>query len=143
LKQHEIAWHHNQPDQPEYEWGIEGAQLLELPNGLILMNAVCFLPYGERGTRQRTFFAYAEDILGPYYSVGPVLNPAPEWEGGENGHSAALIENNMFKLFYQARNSDDHSHPWRYGLAVCNVNDITSLGEKRIKEEYAKRNLSK
>lgn len=143
LKQHEIAWHHNQPDQPEYEWGVEGAQLLELPNGLILMNAVCFLPYGDRGTRQRTFFAFAEGINGPYYSVGPMLNPQPGWEEGENGHSAVLVEDGIFKLFYQARQDDDHAHPWRYGLALCKVEEIMKLGEMRIQAEYKKSGLRK
>lgn len=38
-------------EHPDYEWGIEGAQLVELPDGRVLLNATCFLPEGRRGNR--------------------------------------------------------------------------------------------
>jgi hypothetical protein len=134
LKQSEIITHHNQPYFQDYEWGVEGAQLIELPSKLILLNAVCFLPVGKRGTRQRVFFAVADNILGPYYSMGPILDPLPGWEEGENGHAAGLIENNMFNLFYQARASDNPKDPWRYGLASVHVKELETYCKKFLHE---------
>lgn len=117
---HEEVIHHNQNDHTDYEWGLEGAQLLELPNGLILLNAVCFLPYGKRGTRQRIFFAASHSVLGPYRTIGPLMNPPLSgWDSGENGHAAAIIHNNELVLFYQARPPD--WQPWKFGIARINL----------------------
>jgi len=110
---HSALPHHNQRDHPDYEWGIEGPQLAELPDGRILLNATCFLPEGPRGSRQRVFFAIGEEVEGPYESLGPVLDP----EGaGENGHATAVIMGEELALFYQSRSSMTSNH-WRYGLA--------------------------
>lgn len=70
--------HHNPREHPDYEWGSEGAQLIELPDGRVLLNATYFLPSGARGIGQRVFFAIADKIEGP----GPVLDPSEpgvEW----------------------------------------------------------------
>ncbi len=99
-------------------------------------NAVCFLPYGERGTRQRAFFAVAEHMEGPYISMGPILPPGLGWESGENGHAAAIIEDDMFRLFYQAREGDDHFHPWRYAIATCPINIIEKISSEYIQSSY-------
>ncbi|RUW53373.1 hypothetical protein EOA36_10765 [Mesorhizobium sp. M8A.F.Ca.ET.021.01.1.1] len=109
--------HHNSREHPDYEWGIEGAQLVELPGGRILLNATCFLPEGPRGSRQRVFFALAEQVEGPYRTVGPVLDPG---EPGENGHSTVVIEGNRLALFYQSRRAAT-GHRWRYGVAKCDL----------------------
>lgn len=109
--------HHNHRDDPDYEWGIEGGQLVELPDGRVLLNATCFLPTGERGTRQRVFFAIADNVEGPYHSVGPILTPV---ERGENGHSTVIIQDNELVLFYQSR-IEATSHRWRYGIARCDL----------------------
>jgi hypothetical protein len=112
---HEEVIHHNQHDHTDYEWGLEGAQLLELPNGLILLNAVCFLPYGKRGTRQRIFFAASHSVLGPYRTIGPLMNPPLSgWDSGENGHAAAVMKDQKMYLFFQARRA--HSERWRLGI---------------------------
>jgi hypothetical protein len=113
---HEDLPHHNARGQTDYEWGIEGPQLVELPNGTIMLNATCFLPEGPRGTRQRVFFAFASDVRGPYRTVGPVLEPAGT---GENGHSTVLVTGNEIVLFYQSRVADTN-HRWRYGIARGN-----------------------
>lgn len=105
--------HHNRRDDPDYEWGIEGAQLVELPSGKILLNATCFLPSGPRGNRQRVFFAIADQVLGPYSSVGPVLDPL---QAGENGHSTVLFHEGELILIYQSR-VESTNHRWRYGVA--------------------------
>jgi hypothetical protein len=118
LDHEDIAEHHNQRGADDYEWGIEGAQLVELPGGKVLMNAVCFLPGGVRGTRQRVFFAIAEKPEGPYRSIGPVLtSELGEWESGENGHATAIVEGDLISLFYQARSAGVAQNPWRYGIA--------------------------
>jgi len=128
LAHDDIAWHHNRLGHPDYEWGIEGPQIASLPNGSILLNATCFLEEGRRGTRQRVFFAHADDVKGPYTSIGPVLLP-PErgWESGENGHASFWVENDLLYLFYQARSKDEphpHDNRWRYGIAVYAIDDI-------------------
>ncbi|WP_375449890.1 hypothetical protein [uncultured Devosia sp.] len=112
--------HHNHRDDPDYEWGIEGAQLVELPDGRVLMNATCFLPTGKRGTRQRVFFAVAGNVSGPYRSLGPVLDPM---RPGENGHSTVMIAGQELLLFYQSR-IETTNHRWRFGIARCPVTDV-------------------
>ncbi|MBL8790267.1 MAG: hypothetical protein JNM45_07195 [Rhizobiales bacterium] len=109
--------HHNAREHPDYEWGIEGAQLIELPDGRIMLNATCFLPEGARGNRQRVFFAIADRPEGPYRSLGPVLDPG---EAGENGHSTALVTGEEVTLFYQSRKCDTNNL-WRYGIAKFNL----------------------
>ena len=113
LEHADIAEHHNQRDHDEYEWGIEGAQLVELPDGQVLLNATSFLPGGKRGSRQRVFFALADSVAGPYRTCGPVLEP-PCF--GENGHSTALVDGDQLILMFQAR-LETTNHCWRYGLA--------------------------
>jgi hypothetical protein len=110
----DIEHHHNPRNHPDYEWGIEGAQLLELPDGRVLLNATCFLPHGSRGERQRVFLAVADDPVGPYRSIGPVIDPP---ESGENGHSTVLLHGSDIVICYQSRLKST-SHSWRYGLTV-------------------------
>lgn len=110
---HDDVPHHNPRGHADYEWGIEGPQLVELQDGRVMLNATCFLPHGPRGTRQRVFFAIADDVRGPYGSVGPVLEPCGP---GENGHSTVLIAGDEIILCYQSR-VDGTGHRWRYGVA--------------------------
>jgi hypothetical protein len=110
---HDDVPHHNPRGHADYEWGIEGPQLVELPDGRVMLNATCFLPDGPRGTRQRVFFAIADDVRGPYRTVGPVLEPT---ERGENGHSTVLVSGEEITLFYQSRVAGTN-HRWRYGIA--------------------------
>jgi hypothetical protein len=105
--------HHNSREHPDYEWGIEGAQLVALPDGRVLLNATCFLPEGARGSRQRVFFAIADTVEGPYQSLGPVLDPG---EPGENGHSTVMVNGTELTLFYQSRRIAT-DHRWRFGIA--------------------------
>jgi hypothetical protein len=123
LRQEDIP-HHNQQDGRDYEWGLEGAQLIDLGAGWVLLNAVCFLPHGPRGTRQRVFFAMAKDVRGPYESLGPILDPSvqDEWAKGENGHAAGIVDKDELHLFYQARGG--HDGRWRYGRASLRLDEI-------------------
>jgi hypothetical protein len=106
---------HNQPSQPGYEWGLEGAQLVELPDGRVLLNAVCFVDSAALGSRQRVFFATADRPEGPYRVLGPVLEPD---HGGEVGHATATIHNGELSLFFQER---PPAGAWRYGMATAPV----------------------
>jgi hypothetical protein len=128
LSHEEIAWHHNSREHPDYEWGIEGPDLIGLPSGHVILNATCFIEEGRRGTRQRVFFAVANNIKGPYTSIGPVLTELnSEWESGENGHASAWYKGDELYLFYQARSASDPDHQqnvWRYGIAVYKIADI-------------------
>jgi hypothetical protein len=110
---HDEVPHHNPRAHSDYEWGIEGPQLVELADGRVMLNATCFLPDGPRGTRQRVFFAIADHVQGPYRTVGPVLEPL---EHGENGHSTVLVTGEDITLFYQSRVIGTNNR-WRYGIA--------------------------
>ncbi|MBA3446678.1 MAG: hypothetical protein H0T56_03545 [Pseudaminobacter sp.] len=111
--------HHNPRGHPDYEWGIEGAQLVEMPDGRVLLNATCFLPSGARGSRQRVFFAVADTVEGPYQTLGPVLDLT---EPGENGHSTVMINDGELTLFYQSRVGATNNR-WRFGIAKCNLGE--------------------
>ncbi len=110
---HDDVPHHNPRGQLDYEWGIEGPQLVQLADGRVMLNATCFLPQGARGSRQRVFFAIADSVTGPYRTVGPVLE---QLEPGENGHSTVLVTGEDITLFYQSRATDTNQR-WRYGVA--------------------------
>lgn len=114
---HQDLPHHNAREHPDYEWGIEGAQLVALPDKRVLLNATCFLPEGTRGNRQRVFFAIADQVEGPYATLGPVLDPG---QAGENGHSTVMVTGDDLTLFYQSRHEATHRR-WRYGIAKCGL----------------------
>jgi hypothetical protein len=116
---HEEVWCHNQRGIEAYEWGLEGAQLVELPDGRVLLNAVCFLPGATAGTRQRVFFAVARDVLGPYEIAGPVLVPDGGHAAGENGHASLVVNGSDLALMFQERTLDNPH--WRLGLAVAPI----------------------
>lgn len=118
---HEEIPHHNPRHHPDYEWGLEGPQLVELADGKVLLNATCFLPHGPRGSRQRVFFAIADTVTGPYRSLGPVMDPS---EPGENGHSTVMVQGNQLTLFYQSRVATT-GHRWRYGILRLLTEAIT------------------
>lgn len=109
--------HHNAKDHPDYEWGLEGPQLVELPDGRVMLNATCFLPDGPRGCRQRVFLAVADSVTGPYRSLGPVLTPD---EAGENGHSTLMVDDAGLTLLYQSR-LQTTGHRWRFGILRLRV----------------------
>jgi hypothetical protein len=131
LDHDDIHWHHNKREHPDYEWGIEGPQLVEMPDGSVLLNATCFIEEGRRGTRQRVFFARARTAQGPYETLGPVLSDRDqEWESGENGHGTVYMRENTIHLFYQARsqtNPEAWLNNWRYGLALYNAEEILKM----------------
>ena len=103
---------HNQVGTADYEWGLEGPQLLELPGGGVLLTAVCFLPDRPLGHRQRLLLAVAEQATGPYVVLGAAVQPSGSGGEGENGHGTAVLgEDGLVHLVYQERAGD--GLPWR------------------------------
>jgi hypothetical protein len=126
ILEHDEVSCHNRRGDADYEWGLEGAQLVELPDGRVLLNAVCFTPGAPAGARQRVFFAVASDPAGPYDVLGPVLTPAGGDTTGENGHATAVVVDHHLMLFFQERDVADGT--WRYGLAAV---ELSKLGRER------------
>jgi len=122
LTQPEVPFH-NQPGQVGYEWGLEGPQLLALPGGGVLLSAVCFLAGHARGARQRVFLAVASKPTGPYRVMGAPLVPrAGEWDGGENGHPAAVLVPDGLTFVYQGRAGWDTV--WSCGSVTFSLPDV-------------------
>jgi hypothetical protein len=100
LDHHQVD-RHNRIDDDDYEWGLEGPHLLQLPSGAILLTAVCFLRGYPRGNRQRLLVAVADDVAGPYTVIGPIVDPAGPHGSGENGHGAAVLDGDDVRFVYQ------------------------------------------
>ncbi|MEY2471479.1 MAG: hypothetical protein QOK28_808 [Actinomycetota bacterium] len=116
LGHHEVEYH-NQLDDEDYEWGLEGPQLLELPDGRVLLTAVCFLAEHPRGSRQRVLLAVADDPAGPYGLLGPILEPSVR--GGENGHGTSVVEDGAVRVIYQERAGDGRR--WHVRSAITQL----------------------
>jgi hypothetical protein len=68
------------------------------------MSAVSFLPDGAPGSRQRVFLAAAPTPRGPYRILGLPLAPLQgDWDGGENGHAALVVDGDRLVVIYQGR----------------------------------------
>ena len=103
---------HNQVGVADYEWGLEGPQLLELPSGGVLLTAVCFLPDRAPGHRQRLLLAVAKEPTGPYVVLGAAVEPSGPGGSGENGHGTAVLgDDGLIHFLYQERAGD--GLPWR------------------------------
>jgi hypothetical protein len=111
---------HNQIDDDDYEWGLEGPQLTELPDGSVLLTAVCFLAGAPAGHRQRLLLAVADAPEGPYELLGPIVEPAGGM--GENGHGTAVIDGHELRVVYQERAGD--GSPWHFRSAVADVSTL-------------------
>ncbi len=130
LTHEDVVSHHNQRGHDDYEWGLEGPQLIQLAPDLVLLCAVCFLPSGARGTRQRVFFSVANNPKGPFLSLGPILQPEEnDWGAGETGHASGFVDEGKLNLFYQARNPES---PWKYGLATLELPEIETACRKLL-----------
>lgn len=101
---------HNMRGCEQYEWGLEGGQIAELPDGRTLLLGVCFLPTGTHGSRQRALLAVADHPEGPYDLLGPAIEPAAYGRPGENGHGAVLVHDGQVYLYFQHRDGD--GLPW-------------------------------
>jgi hypothetical protein len=127
---------HNQVGTEDYEWGLEGPQLLDLPGGGVLLTAVCFLPDLPRGHRQRLLLAVAENVDGPYVVLGAAVDPAGVGMRGENGHGTAVLDGDgLIHLVYQERAGD--GLPWRIMRATTEPAAVrVALGEARSARKF-------
>jgi hypothetical protein len=119
ILRHDDVPFHNQLGDVDYEWGLEGPQLLELPTGEVLLTGVCFLRDRPPGARQRVLLALADDPCGPYRILDPPLPPDTPDGDGENGHGTAAQVGRNVRLVYQERSG--RSAPWRFRHASLTV----------------------
>ncbi len=117
LAQEEVPFH-NRPDYEFFEWGLEGAKMIQLADDCFLIIGVCFMPKSNEhlGTRQRVFMAAATTMNGPYQPIGfPFVPSDEENHRGENGHPDTIIEGQSLQVIYQERGGKDQ--PWylRFG----------------------------
>jgi hypothetical protein len=122
---HEQVEYHNQLGAEDYEWGLEGPQLVQLPDRRILLTAVCFLADEPRGHRQRVLLAVADDPAGPYDVLGPLLQPSGARGAGENGHGTAVVDGGDLRIVYQERAGD--GRPWRIVSAVAPLSEVDEV----------------
>jgi hypothetical protein len=132
---HEQVKAHNQIGDPDYEWGLEGPHLLELPDGRCLLTAVCFLSSRPRGHRQRVLSAIADRPEGPYSVLGPLVEPQTHDGSGENGHGTAVLSRGQVHLVYQERAGA--GRPWRYRRAVLSSALAHASPENMVADDVA------
>jgi hypothetical protein len=119
---HHSVEHHNRVGDHDYEWGLEGPHLLQLPDGSTLLTAVCFLRGHPPGHRQRLLLAVSHDVRGPYSVIGPVVDPEGPGASGENGHGAAVLEGDAVRLVYQELSG---RRSWHLRHAAVPVGSLT------------------
>jgi hypothetical protein len=132
LRQDEIPFH-NRPSYEHYEWGLEGAGLVQLGRDLYLMVGVCFLERGQehRGTRQRVFFAASNSPFGPYAPIGVPFEPWPYEEGaGEHGHPDAVVDGETMFLLYQERSGE--GRPWHLRHAAFGLGELRAQANEAL-----------
>lgn len=127
LAQEDVPFH-NPPDSPEFEWGIEGAKVVQVADNAFVMIGVCFLdrPRSEIGTRQRVFLAAATAPEGPYHPVDMPIAPTAYPDGtGENGHPDTIDLGDHIGILYQER-SGDH-RPWHLRYTEVKKSDWAEM----------------
>ncbi len=92
------------------EWVPEGGKIVQTGSHEFWFYGVCFTK-GEEGNRQRGFLAVADDIKGPWKSLGLL---APKGDKGETGHGTISIEkgkngSSHVTFLHQAR---EMNGPW-------------------------------
>jgi hypothetical protein len=130
LAQEEVPFH-NQPSDQAFEWGLEGAKIIQLAHNSFLMIGVCFLPLpdGNLGKRQRVFLATSDQITGPYIPLGTPFPPQPySTQAGEHGHPDSIIIDQDFWLVFQERSGD--KQPWHLRLAQFKVAQLQKYAEQ-------------
>jgi hypothetical protein len=115
---------HNHPSQSDYEWGLEGAKLVQLGDTFLLIG-VCFQPGRQFGNRQRVFFAGAISIEGPFIPLCTPFRPQnPNLNLGENGHPDTLIIKNDLWIVFQER--QDAGSYWHLRAARFDLRQLGS-----------------
>jgi hypothetical protein len=128
LQQEDVPFH-NRPDYEHFEWGLEGAKLIQLADDHFLLIGVCFMPRPKEydGTRQRVFFATADSMNGPFTPISMPFTPEySQWQaGGENGHPDTLIVGDHLWVIYQERTGVNQ--PWYLRCAQFNLNELSQV----------------
>ena len=123
---HEQVEGHNRVGDADYEWGLEGPQLLGLPDGRCLLTAVAFMAEHPIGHRQRVLLALADRPEGPYEVLGGIVPPAGG--RGENGHGVAVVHDGEVELVYQEREGPEAR--WHYRQATLESPAWAVAGER-------------
>jgi hypothetical protein len=140
LAQEDVPFH-NHPSYEHFEWGLEGAKLIQLATDCYLLIGVCFQPrpVGFEGTRQRVFFAVSSSLNGPFVPVGMPFTPyAQEGKNGENGHPDTLVIGNEFWVIYQERDGD--GKPWYFRTAKYNIAQLATYFQDILATHSNERN---
>lgn len=138
LAQEDVPFH-NHPDYEHFEWGLEGAKLVQLCDDCFLLIGVCFLPKPSeyRGTRQRVFFAVASNIHGPFTPICTPFTPYQlQGKAGENGHPDTLLMDHDLWIVYQERLGD--GYPWHLRTARFEVNALREFLQGKLAQVAVK-----
>lgn len=134
LAQEDVPFH-NHPAYHHYEWGLEGAKIVQLGTNCYILIGVCFLPkpHNFKGMRQRVFVAASASLDGPFYPLGTPFVPqkygSPE-KYGEHGHPDTLIIDNTLHVIYQERAGD--GQPWHLRSASMKLDHLKVYVEQRL-----------
>jgi hypothetical protein len=134
LKQEDVPFH-NRPGSANFEWGLEGAKVMQLADDAFLMAGVCFLDKNksDRGTRQRVFFAASSSPAGPFVPMETPIDPTPYDNGtGENGHPDITDLGDKLGILYQERAGEGRSKPWHLRYAEADKADLLKEVRARL-----------
>ena len=133
LAQEDVPFHNN-PEYEHFEWGLEGAKVIQLANNCFMMIGVCFMPKPNAlGTRQRVFYAVSDKVDGTYIPVGIPIEPQPNVHStGETGHPDTIIQGNDMWLIYQERTGD--GAPWHLRSAKYMISELTHVMRGRLEQ---------
>ena len=135
LAQEDVPFH-NHPDHKEFEWGLEGAKLIQLSDSCYIMIGVCFLPkpHSALGSRQRVFIAGSKKMNGPYTPLGLPFIPTQQLhKNGENGHPDTFLKDNNLCVIYQERDGD--GQPWYLRFAQFDLKKLENFVNKCLEEK--------
>jgi hypothetical protein len=133
LAQEDVPFH-NSPSYEHFEWGLEGAKIIQLSPQCFLLVGVCFLPRPRThiGTRQRVFFAISNSLEGPFIPLGSPFAPQGQNGMGEHGHPDTLLLGQEMYIYYQERRGD--GQPWYLRLARYDLPQLQFYFQKILEE---------
>lgn len=132
---------HNRPDYAHFEWGLEGAKIIQLAEECFVMIGVCFLPKPHQflGSRQRVFLAGARSMNGPYTPLGLPFFPTSANTThaknviGENGHPDTLITGETLWVIYQERTGN--GQPWHLRISSFDIPKLTKFVHGKLDQQ--------
>lgn len=133
ISQEDVPFH-NRPDYEHFEWGLEGAKLVQFSESCFLMIGVCFMPLPHQflGTRQRVFFAASDVIDGPYRPIGMPFIPKYDHTSGENGHPDILVIDGKVEIIYQEREGE--GKPWYLRSASFDAVQLEAFLSRKLEQ---------